>query len=132
MGYTALVVITLPVVLLALRLAIGSQRSEEMKPPTNLEITAAAEDKEYQLYSAALRRMVTALKNPDSFVLVNALKVKDGNLCITYRGTNSFNAIVTEAAVIGKDMAVRTDAKSWKKRCAGKSGERYTHIGYNL
>jgi hypothetical protein len=37
-----------------------------------------------------------ALKNPDSFKLVSAIRTAAGELCVTYRGTNSFNAVITD------------------------------------
>ena len=34
------------------------------------------------------------MKNPELFVLSTALEMDDGTLCVMYRATNSFDAIV--------------------------------------
>jgi hypothetical protein len=130
-GYVVGFLVLFPVAILALRLAVGPIKSETA-PPSAEDAKKSLEEAQFQLYSATLRKLVASMKNPDSFTLVDAVKMSDGNLCITYRGTNSFNAIATENAVIDSKMVIRTDSKSWNKRCGGKSGERYTHIKYNL
>jgi hypothetical protein len=45
-------------------------------------------------------RLRQNMNNPDSFILVSAGISTAGGVCITYRGTNSFNAVVTSQAVI--------------------------------
>lgn len=45
-------------------------------------------------------RLRAEMKNPDSFNLVEAGISSAGAVCVTYRGTNSFNAVVTGQAVI--------------------------------
>lgn len=57
-------------------------------------------------------------KNPASFELVEAIRMDDQALCITYRGTNSFNAIVTENKVLLQDGKTG----EWNKHCSGKTG----------
>jgi hypothetical protein len=44
------------------------------------------------------RDVQTSMKNPASFDLAPAVIQPDGSVCMTYRGTNSFNAIVTAVA----------------------------------
>jgi hypothetical protein len=86
--------------------------------------------------AATLKR---AMKNPDSFKLVSALQFPDGSVCYEYRGTNSFNAVITANAV----LPATTDAllsseggnrgqfvSAWNKHCAsrGKSGEEMARL----
>ncbi|MGV0960131.1 MAG: hypothetical protein ACOYB1_09870 [Limnohabitans sp.] len=66
-----------------------------------------------------IRALKASMKNPDSFNLISALRIdKTMVLCVEYRATNSFNAIITERKAISKDFSF-TD---WTSQCAGKSG----------
>lgn len=68
------------------------------------------------------------LKNPASFELVSATLMADSVVCLVYRGTNSFNAIITEQAT-AMGAVVSKSAKQWDKYCAGQSGKDYAgHI----
>ena len=53
-----------------------------------------------------------------SYELVDAALMDDGTLCATYRGTNSFNAVITENKAIAKNLKI----VEWNRFCAGKSG----------
>lgn len=64
------------------------------------------------------------LKNPASFELVSATLVADSVVCLVYRGTNSFNAIITEQAT-AMGVVVSKSAKQWNKYCADQSGQDY-------
>jgi hypothetical protein len=73
------------------------------------------------------------MKNPASFKLEQASRMKDGTLCLSYRATNSFNAIVPGRAVISKTTIATSDDESrfvplWNKLCANKSGEDISYI----
>lgn len=48
------------------------------------------------------RSIKDSMKNPASFELVKLTKHTDGTVCVLYRGTNSFNAVVTELKAITK------------------------------
>ena len=48
----------------------------------------------WQRQVAALGSLRQSMKNPELFVLSTALEMDDGTLCVMYRATNSFNAIV--------------------------------------
>jgi hypothetical protein len=71
------------------------------------------------------------MKNPDSFKLESAIRV-DGNLCLTYRATNSFNAVVPGRAVITEKRISTSDEANfgpiWNSRCGGKSGTDVSYI----
>lgn len=105
------------------------------KPVLSPEQTAQkdAADREWLLNVLSVRAVRDAMKNPDSFKLEQALRMDDGTLCLTYRATNSFNAIVPGYAVIPtKDKAYASGQngfdRAWKKRCNGKSGSDITYI----
>jgi hypothetical protein len=85
----------------------------------------------------ALRRLRSAMKNPASFNLEDAQRMDDGTLCVFYRATNSFNAIVPGRAVItGSEIIVSDNpdqfAYAWKRRCANKSGDSVRQLRYML
>jgi hypothetical protein len=75
-----------------------------------------------------------SMKNPSSFELEMALLI-DGarTACYSYRGRNSFNAVVPGQAVFIFDtqrLMTNNDegfAKEWNGRCANKPGTDYTH-----
>lgn len=65
-----------------------------------------------------------SMKNPASFDLVSAILVEGDAVCLVYRGTNSFNATITEqAAAMG--AVVSKSPKQWNKYCADKTGTEY-------
>jgi len=90
---------------------------EEAKAKSNLE---------FQAIVGQLRALKTGLKNPGSFELVQAIKMPEGALCVVYRGTNSFNAVVTNHVVF-VDQKVKTSSGDWVKYCADKEGESFLH-----
>ena len=102
--------------------ASASQRIEAAKTPEQRarEVAEKAKNEaEFQLVVSRLRSLKASTKNPGSFELVEALLMDDGTLCAVYRGTNSFNAVVTENKAISKDPRV----VDWNRFCAGKSGK---------
>ncbi|WP_116798587.1 zinc ribbon domain-containing protein [Limnohabitans sp. Rim28] len=64
------------------------------------------------------------MKNPQSFDLVEAINLKNGILCTTYRATNAFGAIVTESKAITKDGKI----VDYAKNCNEKFGDDVTHL----
>lgn len=93
------------------------------KTPEQLAAEAARE-RQFQRDVLKLRALRASLKNPASFELVSVGRMADETLCVTYRGTNSFNAIVTER----KPILSSGQIGEWRKHCAGKSGEDVSHI----
>lgn len=98
--------------------------------PASAHAPKAAKDpqaeREFNQVVAALRSIKHGMKNPDSFEVVQALMVPGPTLCITYRGTNGFNAVVTSFVAVW-DKGNSTDAAVWNKRCAKKDGVDYTY-----
>lgn len=76
------------------------------------------DEAEFQSVVSRLKALRASTKNPASFELVEALLMDDGTVCVVYRGTNSFNAVVTENKAISKDSRV----VDWDRYCGGKSG----------
>ncbi|MGK2900527.1 MAG: hypothetical protein ACSLE9_17885 [Burkholderiaceae bacterium] len=104
---------------------IGALVSQEREQTGNPEQTQAIAD--LRLAAALARDTRAELKNPQSFQLVQAVIQSDGSACISYRGTNSFNAVVTAQAVRPKRGATYwtsesnpTDfKKQWDAVCKG-------------
>ena len=72
-----------------------------------------------------------------SFNLDAANRMDDGTLCVTYRATNSFNAVVLGRAVITKVGIISSHNRDrfipvWNRRCASKGGTNGTHIHQTL
>ncbi|MBX3535795.1 MAG: hypothetical protein KF826_15720 [Xanthobacteraceae bacterium] len=91
---------------------------------------AAAKRKRNEIFTRqvlAVRQLKAGMKNPDSFRLESATVMDDGTLCVFYRATNSFNAIVPGYATIRKDR-IYTGNEQWSRYCAGKSGEDKSYI----
>lgn len=67
-------------------------------------------------------------KNPASFELVDATLTKGSNLCLTYRGTNAFNAVMTQSVAF-----TLTGKKAiWNSVCGGQTGVDYSHAKHAL
>lgn len=99
------------------------------KPPAP---TPAAEQ-EFQRAVMLTRRLRDSMKNPASFQLESAIKMSDGSLCLTYRATNSFNAIVPGRTVVtASGTAASNDGalfpKLWNQHCGNKTGSDITYL----
>lgn len=91
------------------------------------KLADAKKEKDFQTVVAGAKWIKQSLKNPKSFELVSAGMVDGGKaLCYTYRGTNSFNAVVTQHRVI-TDHANSGEAKDWNKHCAGQPQTDFTY-----
>lgn len=88
----------------------------------------AAREAEFQRVVVVARALKASAKNPKSFELVEALYMPSGAVCITYRATNSFNAVVTNNAAVAKNDKMG----DWNKLCGGKIGNSYRHAGGGL
>jgi hypothetical protein len=79
-----------------------------------------------------VRALRQAMKNPASFQLESAVRMKDGTLCLSYRATNSFNAIVPGQAVLSEKASATSGQKGfasqWNRLCANKTGVDLTYI----
>ena len=88
---------------------------------------AAEREAKFQADVISVRRLRANMKNPASFDLETAIRMDDGTLCLSYRGTNSFNAIVPGRAVVVKGEIVTSANRErfvplWNRRCADKTG----------
>lgn len=95
------------------------------------------EERLFQLAVGFARTVKAGMKNPASFELTDATRMADGALCLQYRGTNSFNAVIPNYAVLTQDGRASNGsagavASLWNKHCAGKSGEDVTRIRHAL
>jgi len=81
-----------------------------------------AKERLFQEEVGALLYIKRNMKNPASFELVDFIRTPANSLCITYRGTNSFNAITTQNHVIN-DNTNSASAQDWNNHCAGRSGK---------
>jgi hypothetical protein len=114
-------------------------------PPPAKEVTAeeqaakAAQERKKEVERerfvaslAGLKTLQSSMKNPKSFDVEQVLRMADGTLCVTYRATNSFNAVVPGWAVITK-AAILTSGHDgfigrWNARCGGKTGDDVTYM----
>lgn len=109
-------------------------QSTKPEPPPPVEKTQeqlkreAEENAKFTLDVAKVRALKSSLKNPASFELVQAGRLDNGTLCVIYRGTNSFNAIVTEQ----KAVLANGTIGDWNKNCGGKRGEDVSRVKHAL
>ena len=95
--------------------------------PSTTSTEQIRREAEFQRVVSIIKAMKAGMKNPASFEFVDATLIGD-TVCIIYRGTNSFNAVITQHSAIRKDFKVG----DWNKECAGKSGTDYSHAKYAL
>lgn len=93
------------------------QQIEASKTPEQ-RAQEAKKEAEFQSVVSRLRALKASTKNPNSFEIVSAILMNDGTLCATYRGTNSFNAVITENQAVAKNLKI----VDWNRFCGGKSG----------
>ena len=107
--------------------AIESAKSPEQKANESKARSQETADLNFGITATKLAK--ASLKNPASFEMVSAGVVPGKSLCLTYRGTNSFNAITTEHISVSRDMK----KGDWGKDCAGHSvPDQTSFIKYNM
>lgn len=114
----------------------------ELTPQQKAEQAAkkARDDEENEKFARdvlAVRQLRSAMKNPASFSLEKVSRTDDGTLCVSYRATNSFNAVIPGQAVITKTEIVVSDDRDrfvpvWNRRCANKPSKNVDGIRYLL
>lgn len=95
----------------------------------------AARKAENDLFVANVARAQQAVeflkqhaKNPDSLKLETVFATDAGSICIQYRATNSFNAVVPGVLVLPKNLKQAIQgtpsdtASAWNKHCANVNG----------
>ncbi|MDD2728344.1 hypothetical protein [Malikia sp.] len=111
------------------------EKYEAAKAQAQAEKAAEQARKDAELRDVLVSAMTVKqnLKNPTSFEIVAATLMENGKLCMVYRGTNSFNAVITEYAT-AMGPVVSLSSKQWNKYCADQRTKAdYTeHIRYAL
>ena len=126
-GCAQMIVISFVVILITM-VVVTCASSGSSKAPTP---TDPAAEQRFQEEVGALLYIKRNMKNPASFELVDFIRTPSNSLCITYRGTNSFNAITTQRHVIN-DNTNSNSAQDWANHCAGRSGEDVSKAKYAL
>ena len=93
----------------------------------------AREEAEFQRAVLVAKSVKAAMKNPASFTLESAVLTDARAVCLTYRATNSFNAVVPGYAIGTPDDKLRAGsgsdlAAAWNKHCASKPGRDITYV----
>ena len=126
-GCAQMIVISFVAILITM-VVVTCASSGTSKAPTS---TDPAAEQRFQEEVGALLYLKRNMKNPASFELVDFIRTPANSLCITYRGTNSFNAITTQRHVIN-DTTNSNSAQDWANHCAGRSGEDVSKAKYAL
>lgn len=105
----------------ASRSAPKTKSPEELRYDKNLKRAAVA--------AQALRK---SMRNPDSFVLEQALAMESNTICIEYRAQNGFGGMNRGRALLSADDKKLISDESdgftgaWSKGCAGQTGDDLT------
>lgn len=99
---------------------IATERADSGPDPV-----AAQKTREINTAIALARDVRRQVKNPKSFDLAAAIIQGDGTVCMTYRATNSFNAVVPAQAIrqAATYWVSESDvgfAQRWRSLCAGR------------
>lgn len=110
---------------------VTSRKAPPPPPPKSAEQLEREHKQElaFQLDLALVKMLRSTLKNPASFELVEAGRVDDRVLCVVYRGTNGFNAVITEMRAINRSNAATLD---WNKACANKKADDVSRLRHAL
>ena len=86
-------------------------------------------DREMRRVYGALSVTRASMKNPKAFDVSRAdLVPATGAVCMAFRSTNSFNAIVPGRMVLTPGDELRDDDASWRQYCAGKQIVDYARV----
>lgn len=124
---TQVVIAVIGAVLIAVKCANTESRPPIVKTPAQLAYEAK-QDAEFQFAVLGAKSVKARLKNPASFELVDAGIVDSGVLCVTYRSTNSFNAVVTEQIAVRRDLSI----SKWDNVCGNHSAVDMSHIRHAM
>lgn len=109
-----------------------AQKASEAAAAAAVKVAAdaakARAEAEFQFGVLATKLVRDSMKNPASFEFVKAGIVEKGALCLTYRATNSFNAVITDQIAITRRLA----KGNWNKECGGKTMPSFNHIKYAI
>lgn len=113
-------------VLLTLLVMCSSGSDEPAKTPPD-----PAKERRFREEVGALLHIKNNMKNPASFELVSFIRTPADTLCITYRGTNSFNAVVTQRHTINNNTN-SASPQDWAQHCQDRAGEDVSKAKYAL
>ena len=109
-----------------------AQKASEAAAAASAKVAAdaakARAEAEFQFGVMATKLVRASMKNPASFEFVRAGIVNKGALCLTYRATNSFNAVITEQIAITRKLA----KGDWNKECGRKTMPSFDHIKHAI
>lgn len=102
--------------------------SHEAPKPKSAEQLAveAREEKAFQDVVRVAQWLKSRAKNPDSFNLVYAGRSSTGAVCVEYRATNSFNAVITERYVMSNEVS-GASAELWNAHCSQRAMQDFTY-----
>jgi hypothetical protein len=111
--------------------------AEEQAEKAKQEAKKAAEQQQWLRDVVLVRAVRDSIKNPASFQLEEIHRMDDGTtLCLTYRATNSFNAVIPGRTVITNNKAASSGeegfAPLWNKLCSGKMGTDISYIRHAI
>lgn len=115
----------LGIIITAIVVAIASGPSEPKKA------SSPADQQRFQEEVGALLYLKRNMKNPASFELVSFVRTPADTLCITYRGTNGFGAIVTQRYTVNNVVSSDSN-EAWTSYCAGRDGKDVSKAKYAL
>jgi hypothetical protein len=101
----------------------GPSTAQSKPAPSAADVKKEAD---FQQVVNAARWVKKSVKNPKSFELEYAGYTDGGTVCIKYRATNSFNAIVPGVYVMSNTVSGDT-AALWNKHCSGHPITDFTH-----
>lgn len=99
--------------------------------PAPMTAAELENEREFQQVVGVLRALKSSLHNPSSFELVSAIKMNSGALCVQYRGTNAFNAVVTNQLVV-TEQSSSSAIEDWNRLCGGQTGKSFNHARHAL
>lgn len=100
-------------------------------PSAAPRVVTPQEEQQFKEEVGTLMFLRNNMKNPASFELASFIRTSNDTLCITYRGTNGFGAIVTQRYTVNN--AVSSDGPTeWETYCAGRSGKDVSKAKYAL
>jgi hypothetical protein len=85
------------------------------------------DEQQFQFAVSGAKKLMDAMRNPDSFKLSSALFMDDGAICYEYRAQNGFGGMNVGRAVLTAKGIIKTNemeggSKLWNRECANKSG----------
>jgi hypothetical protein len=70
----------------------------------------------------------SAMRNPDSFRLANALGVSQHTVCVTYRSQNGYGGLNVGHAVVRQEGVSADDGARWNRYCGHQVGVNLTDL----